>query len=186
MPKQESYLQISRRNPGIPIAVIGRAFRIKSSIDRDAFSKAVDWLVARHEPLRTFLVTGPDGEVCQKLDSESPPLIEFETRAEKPDITDEMINATLDRQVSRGLNPFGGPVTRFRLISRGDVESVLLVTTLHIATDGASLSVLLEDLFHAYAAFCENRTPERIALKLQFLDFQDWFRRLLNSPRGDE
>ncbi|RKX32015.1 MAG: hypothetical protein DRP71_12620, partial [Verrucomicrobia bacterium] len=185
-PKQESYLQFCRRNPGIPIGVIGRAFRIRGKIDRDAFSKAVDWLIDRHEPLRTFLVTSRDGEIRQKLEPVSPSSVEFESRSEKTAITDETVMEALDQQVSRGLDPFVGPITRFRVISRGDVESFLLVTTLHIATDGASLPVLLGDLFHAYAAFSAERTPNRIPFDLQFLDFQDWYRRLLESSRGDE
>ncbi|MEV7505733.1 amino acid adenylation domain-containing protein [Streptomyces sp. NPDC093018] len=77
-----------------------------------------------------------------------------------------------------------GPVVRNELISIAPQDHLLLWIVHHIAADGWSVGVLIEELSAAYRARLAGAEPELPPLTLQFTEFADWQWRRLDAA-GD-
>jgi amino acid adenylation domain-containing protein len=88
--------------------------------------------------------------------------------------------AELDRlQAEESGRPFDlvhGPVLRAALVHLAPAETVLLLTVHHIAIDGWSLGLLLDELAALYAAFAAGEPSPLEPLPLQYADFAAWQR----------
>ena len=69
---QEQLWFIDRFAPGLPTYNIPHALRLCGPLDDAALDRALTGLVARHEALRTRLVTGTSGRPVQVIDAPSP------------------------------------------------------------------------------------------------------------------
>ena len=121
------------------------AVRVRSAVDVRALRAAFRCLTDRHAALRSvFCVqdTGPAQIVQEKRIA----LFEQVDLA----AADEM---ELKRRVIADLQrPFDlerGPLTRAHLLSRSATDHVLMMVTHHIALDGLSIGLLLDDLLAA-------------------------------------
>jgi len=65
---QEQLWFIDRFAPGLPTYNIPHALRLSGPLDDAALDRALTGLVARHEALRTRLVTGASGRPVQVID----------------------------------------------------------------------------------------------------------------------
>ncbi len=72
-----------------------------------------------------------------------------------------------------------GPLLRARLLRRTGAEWVCLLTLHHIAADGWSLGVLLDELSALYGAAMEGRPSPLPELPVQYADYAVWQRRWL-------
>ncbi|HET9257987.1 MAG TPA: amino acid adenylation domain-containing protein, partial [Pseudonocardiaceae bacterium] len=79
-----------------------------------------------------------------------------------------------------------GPLLRVLLARLTETEHVLLLVAHHIVTDGASMSVLIEELAAAYTAACQRAEPAVLpALPVHYADFASWQRQRLSGPALD-
>lgn len=140
------------------------ALRLTGELDVEALATALRLLVARHEPLRTTFeeVDGEPRQLIQPPDEVALPVL---------DAAPEDLDAVLKAEYSRPFDLVHGPLLRAVLVRLGRAEHVLLVCVHHIATDGASMGVLTEELGLLY------RDGERAELPpqpLQYADFAVW------------
>ena len=162
------------------------AARVRGPLDEDALARAFDFLVQRHEPLRTRLVASASGLV-QVIDAEGTwPL----TRSRFDVVTAAealpALHRILEEESSLPFDLAGAPLVRGRLITLGDQERILVLVVHHAVTDNWSYGVLLRDLAAAYTAFAQGREPVLPALPVQFADFAAWQRQALASGALDE
>jgi NRPS condensation-like uncharacterized protein/acyl carrier protein len=181
-PKQEHYVESIKAHPGEPVSVLGRALQISGELDPEALQKAVDWTVDRHETLRTVLVLTDGGQVAQKVLPHLPATVEW-VPFEASDSDDVVFVEALSRFVRQGIDAFSGPLLHLRVLESSPSDHCLLFKVLHTAVDGALLPVLLGDLANAYNSFLRDESPTASLLTLQFLDFQVWRKRVLDSDR---
>ncbi|SFW88826.1 amino acid adenylation domain-containing protein [Amycolatopsis australiensis] len=155
---------LSRLRPGDPEYNSAFALRLTGELDVGALATALRLLVARHEPLRTTFAE-IDGEGVQLV---QPP---YEVPLPVVDVAPEDLDAVLREEYVRPFDLEHGPLLRAVLARLGPAEHVLLVCVHHIATDGASMGVLTEELGLLY------RDGERAGLPpqpLQYADFALW------------
>ncbi|MYZ34218.1 MULTISPECIES: non-ribosomal peptide synthetase [unclassified Streptomyces] len=155
-------------------------FHLRGPLDRAALVRALDALVARHETLRTRLVS-TEGEPYQRID---PPDTGFALVVE--DLTDcQDIAARLAvRQREESFTPFGmsrGPLARGRLLVLGADHHILLLTVHHIVFDGRSRDIMLRDLGTLYTAFQQRTEPALAPLTWQYSDYTHWQRQWMSS-----
>jgi len=160
---------------------IAVAARIVSAVNRAALRAAFQALSDRHEILRTVYRWAED-EPTQVVLGYQP--VDFEDRdvgAIDDAALDELVRATYER-------PFDlttGPVMRARLFSRGQNDAVLVVVWHHIAVDGWSTWVLLDELWTLYHAHATGATMPLQRQNAQYADFVRWQRDLVAGSDGD-
>ncbi|MFD2473312.1 non-ribosomal peptide synthetase [Amycolatopsis silviterrae] len=166
----------SRLRPDDPEYNSAFALRLTGELDVEALTAALRLLVARHEPLRTTFeeIDGEPAQVVRPPDAVPLPVV---------DAAPEDLDAVLRAEYSRPFDLAHGPLLRALLVRLGRAEHVLLVCVHHIATDGASMGVLTEELGLLY------RDGERASLPpqaLQYADFAVWQRNRPTRAAGLE
>jgi non-ribosomal peptide synthetase component F len=158
---------------------IAGALRIRGPLDAGVLAGALTVVVERHEALRTVLRLDRTGQLQQVICAATP--VELTRDEVAPD-------AVVRRVEDFARTPFDlerGPVVRAALLRLGPDDHVLAVVIHHVAADGWSLGVLLDDLGAAYRAGLAGRAPELPELPLQYADFALWQREQLDSGAFD-
>ncbi|MEU6999199.1 amino acid adenylation domain-containing protein [Nonomuraea sp. NPDC046570] len=132
--------------------------RLRGPLDVEAFGRAVDALVARHESLRTRF---PEVDGVPVVVVEPPGRVPVEiVRGDAAELVAARTNAPLDLAER--------PPLRVTLIEAGPVDHVLCVVAHHILGDGWSLNVMLDDLAALYSGESPAEPP------LQYGDVARW------------
>ena len=135
---QQGVFVDSVANPGSTIYNIPYLLRIGAGVDLDRLAQAIGVAVAAHPCLDVRLVLDDDGEVHQRLANDAESFV--------PSIVDGLDTATLVRP----FDLLGGRLFRVEIYRATD-GTYLFIDAHHIVADGTSLSVLLDDISHAYA-----------------------------------
>jgi Condensation domain len=147
----------------IPIAA-----EIRGPLDTSTLERVLSLLVARHETLRTTFVS-IGGLVHQVIAEPASVHLHVELVA---DLSEAELRAHERRLVQFDLRveqPF-----RAHLYRTASGEHLLLLVTHHVAVDEWSLGVLWEELWIAYDAMVEGRSPELLPHPIDFVDFAAW------------
>ncbi|MBU8665451.1 amino acid adenylation domain-containing protein [Virgibacillus pantothenticus] len=141
----------------------------KGEIDTDKLNKVLNILIKRHESLRTsFHVI--EGKIKQKVNKHHHFKIEIQQRREKE----------IEKEIEDFVKPFDlslAPLLRVKLIKLNSSETLIMIDTHHIISDGISTGVLIDEFLSLYKG---DELPE---LKLQYKDYATWQREMMNSDR---
>ncbi|MCX8132083.1 MAG: amino acid adenylation domain-containing protein [Clostridia bacterium] len=150
-----------------------QVLKIHGDFDRTKFSKVIEKLAQRHEPLRTSFELR-DGEPIQRVHSKVELSIEYQ------ELEDGEEN--LEAVIKDFIRPFDLsklPLFRFKLVklkSSGSIPIHILIQDMHhLISDGISESILVKEINDLYAG---KGLPE---LRIQYKDYVYWHRRLLKS-----
>ncbi|MGI5310763.1 amino acid adenylation domain-containing protein, partial [Rheinheimera sp. WS51] len=151
------------------------AMRIRGRLQFNALQQAFDILLQRHQSLRTRYIE-QDGQVWQQLTyPESIPLV-VRDFTQLPSDHAQSISQAIDELASKPFALDSDLLLRAELLRLEQDDNVLLLCMHHIATDGASLGVFLQDLQELYQAACQQQTIELAPYKIQYRDFAKWQR----------
>ncbi|MEM8933812.1 MAG: condensation domain-containing protein, partial [Acidobacteriota bacterium] len=135
---QQRFWFLHQLEPESPAYHLSRVVRLRGPLDRDALTRAVAELVARHESLRTVFPDTAEGARAVLL-----PVERVALRIETLDATDEAaLDAFSDRTVRAPFDLTDGPLFRPCLAVLADDDHVLALAMHHILSDGWSLGVL--------------------------------------------
>src|SRR6185369_2499392 len=162
---------LDRLEPGTPVYNMPGAVDVTGPLAIPALAAALSTVVARHETLRTVYAI-ERGEPVQRIGSRLPaqplPVIDLSG------LPAALRDAETERQGRREARaPFDlarGPVCRTLLLRLAGEEHRLLVTLHHIAADGWSLGLFLDELA---ALLADKPLP---ALAVQYADWAAWQR----------
>ncbi|KAF1072469.1 MAG: Linear gramicidin synthase subunit D [Pseudomonas citronellolis] len=151
----------------------------RDRIDADALARALHWLLEQHPALRL------------RLDGDTPPRL----RIAEPGALDLTLlwrrraadSATLERlcdEAQGSLDLRQGPLLRGMLVTLEEGGERLLLVIHHLAVDGVSWRVLLEDLQGAYRAYRAGHTPAPLQHSDAFADWSARQQRAANDPRS--
>ncbi|MFF2412036.1 amino acid adenylation domain-containing protein [Streptomyces sp. NPDC058092] len=158
------------------------SFRIGEPVDLNAFRSAADMVAARHPMLRTSLHVSGYSEPLQIVHSENPDLVGVTdlSRLDKAGQEREL-DSYYKREHARGFRPETGGLVRVQLHLLGE-RGYQYSLSYHAATlDGWSVSVVHHDLFAAYLALREGRTPKLAPLGTGYQDFVQLEREAVDS-----
>ncbi|MBB5940445.1 condensation domain-containing protein, partial [Streptomyces zagrosensis] len=165
---------------------IALAVRLTGDLDRPALERAFQDVIRRHEALRTTL-TGADGTPVQTIrDPEDVPALKWtdlsaspqaEARRQTEQITADDGRATFDLAMDLPI--------RGRLIRVTPHEHTFSLTIHHVAADGWSRDVLVDELAALYTAHRTNTPSPLPELCVQYGDFAVWQREWLSGERLD-
>ena len=158
--------------------------RANGRVDADALRRALSELVRRHESLRTRFASDGDGPFCTIL----PPrdvTLDVRDLTALP-VATRRLDAERIRQaeMQRRFDLGAGDLLRAVLLVDAD-DALLVLTTHHIAVDGWSIALLVDELralYDAFAAGCPSPLREP---GLQSVDYAAWQHRRLDGPATD-
>jgi amino acid adenylation domain-containing protein len=167
--------------PGSVAYNIPAEVRLQGKLKVEALRQSLEQIVQRHEVLRTrFEIIGeqPCQIIAENVPIELPPLDLTSLAAEAREKTLDDLRA---QEASTPFDLRRGPVFRAKLIKCGEEDFVLLFTMHHIASDGWSLSVLMQDLKTFYAKYANGEVPATAELPIQYADYSVWLRQWLQG-----
>ncbi len=163
--------------PESPAYCVPAAFDLRGPLQPALLEEAFRQVIRRHDILRTTFAI-EDGELCQRVASESAFRLERVTAAQAPG---ESRRAAAERCLQETVClPFdlaASPPFRAVLFSVGDGEHLLLIAMHHIISDGWSQSNLCRELSAAYEALATGAPVRLPPLPAQFVDYSAWQRR---------
>jgi NRPS condensation-like uncharacterized protein len=153
--------------------------RLKGDLNRDALQYALQTIVNRHEVLRT-VYKEHEGEPYQLV-------------LPQDELTIDFVDSTIYKNDKRGLQDFIGGLIRkpFNLakdhmirasLLQLDLEDYVFVVTIHhIASDGWSLAIIVDEVAELYEAYTQSRSHNLAPLAIQYADFAIWQRHYLSG-----
>ncbi|MFF7523906.1 amino acid adenylation domain-containing protein, partial [Streptomyces pseudovenezuelae] len=159
--------------------------RMGRDLDIVALRSALGALVARHEVLRTRLVTGADGVAYQVID----PPTEFPLPLVDLCAESDPLGAAARVVAADEATPFdlaNGPLIRAMLLRVAADDHILALSLHHVVSDEWSTRIFQSELTRLYDAFRAGRAPDLPPLAVQYADFAVWQRQWLTGDVLDE
>ncbi len=154
--------------------------RLTGKLNKAALAAALQNVVNRHEVLRTVIlqregisyqqITGKDSWQLSVVDGS----VYKDNQSALQRYIQELIFAPFDLPKDH--------MMRAHLIAFGDEEYVLVFNMHHIASDGWSRSILVQEVVEGYSAFENGRPINLPALPVQYADYAIWQR---NHVQGE-
>ena len=167
---QEGLWLLHQLNPEDPAYNEHFAVRLTGQVDEPALEKSLNHVVGRHEVLRsTFKEI--DGTVETSVSDLFIPL-EIEDLRQTKEI--DRLCIAMEMASAEARLPFDlttGPLLRAKIYRTGDCESLLLLVVHHIAIDGWSFGILLQEVASAYEAYLGDMPLLLPNLPVQYSDF---------------
>ncbi len=140
------------------------AYRIDGPIDAGALEQALQTLVDRHEILRTVYPMSPDGPVQAITERLRLPL-------QRAALKDDAIDSRVHEDAAYRFDLEREPPIRCVLYSLAADRHLLTLTFHHVAVDGWSIRLLIDELTQLYS---HNITGGFAALAEPALQYADW------------
>ena len=169
--------------PGTPLHNISRALRLTGALDTEVLRRTLDAIAARHEALRTTIVT-MNGTPMQVVAAASRvPLVLTDLRGwAEPEREAEARRLILE-EARRPFDLTRGPLFRGMLLRLGAEEHLLLLAMHHIVSDGWSMGILSRELTAFYEALTTGAPTGLPDLPIQYADYAVWQRERLQGER---
>lgn len=173
-------------NPDSAAYNIPAALIIEGQLDQEALRRSFEYVIQRHESLRTTFSeeNGEGVQVIHQLERFDLPeqdlshLPDDEAMATAVAIAEEDIHSPFDLKT--------GPVIRCKLLRISDNQNVLIMNMHHIVSDGWSMNVLQQEMAQVYSAFCKGQPSPLAPLSIQYVDFAVWQRDEKQQAKLDE
>ncbi|WP_201191066.1 non-ribosomal peptide synthase/polyketide synthase [Pseudomonas fluorescens] len=158
---------------------IPSALQLQGELDVAALERAFNALIERHQSLRTTFQQQDDRAV-QVIHPHMAMTIDVQD-ADPTLPSEARIDAFVAEQTARPFDLINGPLLRVSLLRLGAREHVLTLTQHHIASDGGSMRVMVEELLHLYDAYRQGQAPTLPPLSIQYADYGIWQRHWMEA-----
>jgi amino acid adenylation domain-containing protein len=167
--------------PDSPVYNLQSTWRIVSDLDIPALRRTFQWLVDRHEMLRTtFHLEGR--EPIQTVHPKQDVFFRIHDAAEW---AEDDFRAQVDREAERPFDLEKGPLMRVHLFLREPGRHLFLTSFHHIIADLWSMTLIYQELQRLYPAAKEGRKAPPFPAKA-YSDYVRWQSDMLRGPTGDE
>ena len=181
---QQSLWLLDKINDGSSHYNQTAAFSLKGRIDIEALNKTFLTILKRHESLRSCFFTSDSGTPIQKIQTIEHFNIDFEQL--KPSSSNEFVVQEIEKEVQRRFDLTKDLLLNVRLLKLKPEEHLLIVTMHHIASDGWSMGILINEFNTLYANYVNGEDNSLPELNIQFSDYAYWQRQLLRGKVLDK
>ena len=183
---QRRFWVLEEFSPGNPALHMRACVRLTGSLSLSTLEKSLQFLVNRHETLRTAFGRVNDEPV--QVIAASRKIFLTTTSLETVNEVDREARLweSIRAEASAAFDLGHGPLIRAHLFRVSSEEHVLVITTHHILVDGWSQNVIQRDLWAIYEAFLGDREPALAPLSVQYGDFVHWQQEWLSSDSARE
>ncbi len=173
---QQGLWVMSQLMPDVSLYHVPKGLRLTGKLDMEALKRALNFLVERHEALRTSFATN-DGipmQVVREVLTLDLPLIDLSHLEESE--REDKARRVLGEEARRLFDLARGPLVRAHLLRLHEEEHILLVTMHHIITDGWSMNIFDNEFAALYEAFASGKPSPLPELAVQYPDYSLWHR----------
>jgi amino acid adenylation domain-containing protein len=156
--------------------------RVRSEIDLPALRRSFQALVDRHPSLRTTFRAESD-RLLQQVRGYLPVCF---TVHDRPGMDLPTLRKEIHENSQAPFDLQNGPLMRVDLFTRAADDQILLFTVHHIAADGWSLLLLLDDLRRIYPTERDGGTPPPARPVHDIIEHTRWQEATLSGPEGQE
>ena len=143
-------------------------------LNRDAFERAFQTIVRRHDILRTVFIT-VNGEPKQKVYNYESPKFNMEYIDLKGELhPGESIKTLSDNVTRTAFNLEKGPLFSAKLLHIEKEKYTFLMVMHHIISDGWSHRILIDEVIALYNAYTRGEKNPLAPLKIRYRDFAAW------------
>ena len=169
---------LHQMEPGSANYNVALAARLDGNIDQQAFMRAAQRVIARHEILNTRISKQGQVACMVPLDDDGAEFHIEDMRAQGLD--EAQVKQRLKDLASQAFDLEQQRPIRLSLLRTAEQQAYVLILIHHIATDGWAIALFAEELLQAYAAEVNGgRQPEPAIL--QYADFMNWWEQQLQE-----
>lgn len=164
------------------------AYQINGEFNVQIAEKALDILIERHEPLRTCFYEDEVGNVLQNIQGDftfSLNVVDFSFEPEQA-TRQQYMRQFFDEECIRRFDLSKDLMLRASCLKLGQTEYLLVLNIHHVATDGWSMKILLEEFNLTYNALLNNQTITLPALPIQYADYVHWLEHGAHNDRKQQ
>lgn len=178
---QRSLWLVHQDNPASAAYNVAFVVDVRSAVNETALRESLQTLMDRHAILRTTY-TVIEGRPTQLIRGYAAAAFDIIRR---PGLGDQELHALMDAVYRQPFDLQDGPVLRATLVSRGEQDHVLMICAHHIAVDGWSLLLLLDELRQIYAGLCAGKAPSLPRPETSYADYARWQAQMLADASGE-
>nr|WP_223514287.1 non-ribosomal peptide synthetase [Pseudomonas sp. GL-B-19] len=164
-------------DPQSPAYNIPAALRLKGSLNLNALRETFAQLQARHQTLRTTFEQ--DGQQVHPVLHDTLAL-----QLEQRTLDQSSVESAVAEEIARPFDLRNGPLWRVLLLQVNTDEHLLVLTVHHIAADGWSMQVMVDEFSALYQAAVEGRDANLNSLPVSYSDYAHWQRDWLEAGEG--
>jgi amino acid adenylation domain-containing protein/non-ribosomal peptide synthase protein (TIGR01720 family) len=164
-------------DPHSPAYNIPAALRLKGSLNLNGLCEAFAQLQARHQTLRTTFEQ--DGQQARPVLHDTLAL-----QLEQRTLDQSSVDSAVADEIARPFDLRSGPLWRVLLLQINTDEHVLVLTVHHIAADGWSMQVMVDEFSALYQAAVDGRAAGLASLPVNYSDYARWQRDWLEAGEG--
>ena len=151
--------------------------KINGTLEASDLEAAFNLIINRHEVLRTVFYEKSGVGYQKMLTSNQWQLHVSEKNKE------EELKELIKNYVELPFDLSCDHPIRANLTKINDKENLLIIVTHHIAADGWSNAIIVNELFEAYQAINKHRIPNLSELSIQYVDYALWEQKQLQGPK---
>ncbi|MGQ5242499.1 amino acid adenylation domain-containing protein, partial [Xanthomonas arboricola] len=153
---------------------ISTALRLQGRLRVDAIATALDLVQQRHEILRTTYHVDADGAWQQIHRVTGTRLRVMDWSATSLQQQEQDLPELITAEAARAYDLSADPVLRATLVALADDVHVLVLTLHHIAADGWSMDVLVDEFSRLYTMISQGQPAQLPPLSIQYADYALW------------
>jgi amino acid adenylation domain-containing protein len=172
---------LDKLEPNNPLYNVPHVVRLTGALNVAALEKALNFIVARHESLRTTfrMINGSPVQVIAPSLTVRLNTADISSTAEK--VREVEARRLALAEISRPFDLQAGPLVRALLLKLENRQHILIVNTHHIISDRWSLGVLAKELAAFYEQEDKGKPAELAPLPCQYADYSVWQRQMLSG-----
>ncbi|MBU2705823.1 amino acid adenylation domain-containing protein, partial [Zooshikella marina] len=179
---QQQLWAISQMEGGSSHYHLPLVLQLNGKLSQSSLVKALTMIIERHQSLRTVFLS-ENGQAYQKV---IPLPVEFnlpitDLRGIEKIKQQQTLSEIQQQEATTEFNLHQDLMLRGHLILLNEDQAQLLLTMHHIAADGWSYGILINELNKLYNSFYLNQTPTLSDLPVQYSDYAHWQRKKLND-----
>ncbi|WP_103071076.1 MupA/Atu3671 family FMN-dependent luciferase-like monooxygenase [Aquimarina sediminis] len=183
---QQSLWLLDKINNGSHHYNLSSAFKLTGKVNYKALDQTFLTILQRHESLRSYFLVDQSGEPIQKVQT----ITDFQSTIEELDALSENyeldIAQKIEEEACKVFDLTKDMLLNVRLLKLKREEHILIVTMHHIASDGWSMGILINEFNTLYSSYVKGEPNPLPKLNIQYADYAYWQRQWLTGKVLDE
>ena len=157
------------------------AMQLHGDFKIDVAQMVFSQIIERHESLRTVFIDSKNGPLQLIRKQFKFNITQIDISQLTADAQKKAINAAINKDALKSFNLKDDLMLRVSFLHLNDKEGVLLFNMHHIASDGWSIGVLMNEFVKLYHSNVEGKASSLTPLTIQYADYAHWQRQWLSG-----